>query len=82
MLVMNWMNMIIMMFPHSASDLVLFCQLSTKDLLKKVMSEPLQEGTCQRHCRDMYTFQPFAILPLRGLYVVFFTVQGASWKRR
>jgi len=35
---------------------------STKNLLEKVLSEPLQEGICQRHCRDVYTFRPFATL--------------------
>jgi hypothetical protein len=40
---MNLMKMIIVMFLHSVSDLALLCRLSTKDLLEKVLSDPLQK---------------------------------------
>src|SRR5258708_25361677 len=63
---MNLMEMIIVMFLHCVSDLALLCRLSTNDLLKKVLGDPLQEGfsasvsiplqhdiiaTCLRFCR-------------------------------
>jgi hypothetical protein len=34
------MKMIIVMFLHFVSDLALLCQLSTKDLLEKVLRDP------------------------------------------
>jgi hypothetical protein len=40
---MNLMKMIIVMFLHCASGLALLCQLSTKDLLAKVLGDPLRE---------------------------------------
>ena len=41
---MNLMKMIIAMFLHFVSDLALLFRRSTKDLLEKVLSDPLQEG--------------------------------------
>ena len=41
---MNLMKMIIVMFLHFVIDLALLCRLNTKDLLKEVLSDPLQEG--------------------------------------
>jgi hypothetical protein len=55
MLAMNLTKMIIMMFRHCVSDLAWLYQLSTKDLLEKVLSDPLHEDICQRHCRDLET---------------------------
>ena len=50
---MNLTKMIIMMFLHCVSDLAWLYQLSTKDLLEKVLSDPLQKSIYQRHCRNL-----------------------------
>src|SRR5712691_6199189 len=52
---MNLTKMIIMMFLHCVSDLAWFYQLSTKDLLEKVLSDPLQKSIYQRHCQNLET---------------------------
>src|SRR5713226_2826480 len=52
---MNLTKMIIMMFRHCVSDLAWLYQLSTKDLLGKVLSDPLQKSIYQRHCQNLET---------------------------
>src|SRR5713101_4950743 len=52
---MNLTKMIIMMFRHCVSDLAWLYQLSTKDLLEKVLSDPLQKSIYQRHCQNLET---------------------------
>src|SRR5712692_1940094 len=52
---MNLTKMIIMMFRHCVSDLAWLYQLSTKNLLEKVLSDPLQKSIYQRHCQNLET---------------------------
>jgi len=52
---MNLTKMIIMMFLHCVSDLAWLYQLSTKDLLEKVLSDPHQKTISQRHCQNLET---------------------------
>jgi hypothetical protein len=47
--------MIIVMFLRCASDLAWLSQLSTKDSLEKVLSDPLQKSIYQRHCQNLET---------------------------
>src|SRR5258708_2532801 len=52
---MNLTKMIIMMFRHCVRDLAWLYQLRTKDLLEKVLSDPLQKSIYQRHCQNLET---------------------------